>query len=108
MIFIKKYDIIFIESKGKDLVRFMNIERFYVAYAYRAWADHNHIEKEVETFEEAERIAFEMLFDDDDSTVLINVDGQWYTVWGRDPHSQALVVSKEYDDARNAYVSNWY
>ena len=86
----------------------MIISKFYAAYAVRHWVSHKDIVEEADTYEKAWEIAQSYLCDDDDDGVFINVDGEWYRVWGRDRHSQALVVSEESAGWNTAYVSNWY
>ena len=108
MIFIKKYDIIYIESERKEMIRLMIITEFHVAYAYRKEATPEDIVNTVDNLREAERIAYEYLCDDDDSRVWINVDGQWYCVFGRDRLSDRLIVSEGMVNAKSAYVSEWY
>jgi hypothetical protein len=86
----------------------MIINKFYAAYAYRKCVSPKDIVGEADTYEKAWDLAVSYLCDDDDEGVFINVDSEWYRVWGRDPHSQALVVSKEYAGWNKAYVSEWY
>ena len=86
----------------------MVIDKFYVAYAWRKDAMPTDIVEECDTYEYAERIAYEYLCDDDDSRVWIIVDGKWYCVFGRDRLSDRLIVSEGVVSAKDAYVSEWY
>ena len=86
----------------------MIIDKFYAAYAVRHFVGHEDIVGEASTYKEAWELARSYLCDDDDDGVFINVNGEWYRVWGRDPHSQALVVSKECEGWNTAHVSEWY
>ena len=86
----------------------MIIDKFYAAYAVHKAVTHEDIVDEASTYEEAWNLAFSYLCDDDDDGVFINVNNEWFRVWGRDPHSQALVVSKENAGWIDAYVSEWY
>ena len=86
----------------------MKIDKFYVAYAVRKEAMPDSIFTICDTYEEAERMAYDCLCDDDDSRVWIYVDYIWYCVFGRDKHSQAFIVSKEEINCHKAYVSDWY
>ena len=86
----------------------MIIGKFYAAYAVHRFVSHKDIVGETSTYEEARKLAHSYLCDDDDDGVFINVDGEWYRVWCRDTHSQALIVSKECERWNTAYVSEWY
>ena len=80
----------------------MNNMIFYPAYAYRRPIDHENIikDKPCSSFEEAYKIARDMLFDDDDAGVLIEIKKQWYKVWYRDDKG-ILMVSKENEGYRD-------
>ncbi len=86
----------------------MIINKFYAAYAIRHFVSSKDIIGEAKaTFEEAEEYADDFLCDDDDSGVFINVNNQWYRVWGRNKETGTLIVSEEYEGWKNAYTTNW-
>lgn len=82
--------------------------KFYVAYAVRKDAMPEDIRAICDTYEEAERMAYDFLCDDDDSRVWIYVDYIWYCVWGRDAMTGCFIVSKDEINGKNTYVSDWY
>jgi hypothetical protein len=109
LIFIKKYDIIYIESKGKEMIKPMIITEFYVAYVFDREVTHEDIVDVTDTLKEAERLAYERLSGGgDDAGVFINVDSKWYFVFGRDRLSGRLIVSEDVISVADAYVSDWY
>ena len=85
----------------------MVIDKFYVAYAWRKDAMPEDIREECDTYEYAERVAWEYLIDDDDSRVWINVDGRWYCVWGRDKDTHKLIVSDDTVSWISSYISDF-
>ena len=78
----------------------MVIDKFYIAYAWRKDAMPADIVEECDTYEYAERVAWEYLIDDDDSRVWINVDG-------RDKDTHKLIVSDDTVSWISSYVSDF-
>lgn len=84
------------------------IDKFYVAYAVRKHAMPDSIFTICDTYEEAEVLADDFLYDDADTRVWIYVDYIWYCVWGRDAMTGCLIVSKDEISDKKSYVSDWY
>lgn len=84
------------------------ITKYHIAYAYRKSATPEYIFKTVDYLRDAERIAREILCDDDDSRIWIEVNNKWYCVFGRDIATGRLIVSEGVINIENAYVSDWY
>ncbi len=88
----------------------MIITEFHIAYAYEREITVDDIVDTADSLKEAERRAYERLSGrgGDDAGIFINVDDEWYFVFGRDRLSDYLIVSKDRPSVADAYVSKWY